>query len=203
MWDMTQPADPTARALLPSARAWVEKLTAEGAWEKILSKDVPGEVTAFVLEASKEGRSIDQIRNALGIKTSTDARWRKIMTAIRSGKRVDAVAVFHKWMERNERVGDKLSLLLDEMLENEKPVNKFLLMALSTLSTLQRNTVSIGKDLGVFVDPQEKSSGGQGTTIIVQTNVPSPDPKVIEIHNEKRIQQSKEMIEAHRPKEGS
>lgn len=167
----------------------------------MLSKDVPSEVTTFVVEAVKRGNELDQIRFALGFKSGNDLRWKKIMTAIRSSRRIDATGIFLKWMERNESWGDRLNEKLNAMIEGEQPINKTLLSALTSISQLQLATVKLGKELGVFAEPKESGGGGQGVTIVVQTNVPSPDPKVIEIHNQERMKKAQELLDLNKPKE--
>lgn len=197
---VTLPVKPTYT--LPQVREILAAIDAkEGAWANMLSKDVPAEITTFVVEAVKRGNELDQVRFALGFKSSNDNRWKKIMTAIRSSRRIDATGIFLKWMERNESWGDKLNEKLNAMIEGEAPINKTLLSALTSISQLQLATVKLGKELGVFAEPKESGGGGQGVTIVVQTNVPSPDPKVIEIHNQERMKKAQELLELNKPKE--
>lgn len=197
---MTQlPDKPTYS--LPRAKEIIAALDAkEGSWSNMLSKDVPFEVVGFVTEAAKRGNDLDQIRCALGFRSPNDVRWKKVMTAIRSSKRIDATGIFLKWMERNEIWGDRLEKMLVEMVENKSHLSKTVLAALQQIGNLQINTVKLGKELGVFADPGEKGGGGQGVTIVVTTNVPVPDQNTIEIHQEEHRQKSQALLDENRPK---
>lgn len=200
MVGVTLPAKPTVS--LPAAKEIIAALDArEGAWVNMLSKDVPAEITNFVIEAVKRGNDLDQIRYALGFRSGTDFRWKKIMTAIKASRRIDATGIFLKWMERNEMWGDRLNAKLDSIMQGDQPINKTLLSALKSISELQLSTVKLGKELGVFAEHKDQGQGGQGVTIVVQTNVPVPDAKTIEIHNEERLKKAQELLEQNKPKE--
>lgn len=176
------------------AREILNQLTPER-WSALLSKDVPPEITTYVVEQVSSGRPLDAVRRSLGILSVTDSRWRKIMTAIRAAKRIDATGLFVKWLERNERLGDKINKEVEAVMNNEKPFSKMLFQAISTLSQLQVNTVKLGKELGVFAEAQEKGGGGQGVTIVVSTNVPSPDEKTIIVHQNEQLKKNQALLD--------
>jgi hypothetical protein len=181
-----------------SAKEIFDVLTVQGKWQQIVSKDVPHEILNFVSTRIKAGKNIDQIREALGMRSPTDVRWRKIMNALRTSKRVDASAIFVKWLERNEEIGDRLNYELNAAIKEKKPLTaKAMVETIRTLSQLQLNTVKLGKELGIFVDPAEKVGQGQ-VTIVVNTNVPSPDEKTIIVHQEERMKKNQELLEMHR-----
>ena len=187
-----------ARVPLSQAKAVVQELDLGEKWTSLLSKDVPGEITRYVIEQARDGRSIDKIRESLGMRSGNDPRWKKIMAAVRAGKRVDATAVFVKWMERNERLGDRVEQMVNDILNEGRPLSKLTLEGLSMISRLQLDTIKMGKELGIFVDGSEKNQGGQGVTIVVQTNIPSPAKEVIIAHQKERESKAKQLLEQYR-----
>ncbi len=188
-----------ALAMKVRAQDAVQDLDDKNAWTDLASKDLPVVITAYVTEALKTA-SIDDVRQTLGMKSPSDPRWRKIMTAIRTGQRIDAAAIFMQWMDRNQRLAIKLDALLNEVLSGQRPFSKMTFEAINALNNLQANTVKMGKDLGVFTDPSDQKNAGQGVTIVVQTLVPSPSKDVIVEHQKKRLEEAQKAIEQNRPK---
>lgn len=173
------------------------KLDQKEAWPDLLSKDVPEPITSWVRSAI-EKHPPDEVREALGMRAPGDPRWKKIMTAIRGGTRVDAVAIFHSWLARNQDLGNRISEFLRRQLEQQQPFSKQASDAMRLLLDLQKNTVSVGKELGVFTDSRDQGGQGGGTTIIVQTHVPSPSREVIIEHQKAEQEKSRRLIEQHR-----
>jgi hypothetical protein len=182
------------------ARQEIALLDEKQAWTSLQSKDVPVAITGFVVEALKKD-TLDTVRRKLGMPSPTDPRWRKIMTAIRTGQRIDATGIFLQWMTRNEKWADAISAKMDEMIAEDRPFSKMILEGVKAISQLQMDTVKMGKELGVFVDPaDQKSAGGQGVTIVVQTNIPSPPKDVIAQHQAMQREKAAVILEANKPK---
>lgn len=174
---------------LELALAKIAEIDRADKWAEIQSKDLPGELLLYVAESLSE-RPLDTIRKDLGIASVNDIRWRKIMTAIKGGIRIDATGIFLKWLRRNEQLSDKVGKIADRMLNDNIPFSKMLLQGLDSMANLQLSTIKMGKELGVFMDAsqqqQNQGGGGQQVTIVVQTNVPLPDKATIEVHQEKQ-----------------
>lgn len=178
----------------------VTELDEGGRWADLQSKDLPMEITNYVAEALTE-RSVDEVRRSLGMKNPTDPRWKKIMTALRTGARVDSVGLFLQWMNRTNRMGEKLEKICTEILDGHRPMSNALFSGLNTLSAMQSNVVKMGKELGVFTDGTGGNQGGQGVTIVVQTNVPHPSREAIVVHQEGLKERGQQLLEKHRPGE--
>lgn len=167
-------------------------------WTGMLAKDVPSQLTNYVVEQARLGKSIDSIRESMGMTSGTDLRWKKIMAAVRQGRKIDATGVFVKWMERNERLGDQVEKMVNEMVNEQKPMSKMMLEGLRMISSLQLDTIKMGKELGIFTDGLEKGQAGQGVTIVVQTNVPMPSKEVIIEHQNAETEKQKALLEQYR-----
>lgn len=178
----------------------VARLDQAGSWQDMLSKDVPEEITSWVKNALEHG-TVDQVRGALGMRGQSDIRWRKIMTAIRGGTRIDSVAIFDRWLARNQRLADRIHEVVAKQLAEDVPFSKMAFEALRTLSSLQESTVRMGKELGVFADPKDAQSGGSGSqpvTIVVNTMVPRPSREVIVEHQRAETEKAKKLVDDHR-----
>jgi hypothetical protein len=183
---------------LDKARREVAILDERGAWVDLQSKDVPPAIVCWVGDRLKT-ETVDFVRQELGMRSPSDIRWRKIMTALRTGSRVDAAAIFYKWMDRNERLGSKVTEIVEEIFQSGRPMSKLAMEALNTLANLQLTTVKIGKELGVFVDPSDRGGQQGGVTIVVTTNVPSPTKEAIVVHQEESRRKAQDLLEKHRP----
>lgn len=162
-------------------------------WDTLKAADVPGEITNYVIACVNKGHPTHKIRKTLGFGSATDKRWVKILASLRQGLRVNSTALMSRWITRNESLAERLFKLLDDLLARMesnpgeidwKDEAKSVSMMLDTLGKMQMNTVKLGKDLGVFVDPTSEGGSGQ-ITIVVQSGVPTPSDDAIEAHHRK------------------
>ena len=178
----------------------IAELDVAGLWDEVLAKDLPGDLVTYVAERLSEV-PLDTIRRELGIRSSTDVRWRKLMTAIKGGIRIDGTGIFLKWLRRTEMLADKVGHLVDRQLAGEVGLTKMTLMSLDTMSNMQMNTIKMGKELGVFMDATQaamtQGQGNQQVTIVVQTNVPTPDLKTIVVHQEEQKRKNDKLLAAY------
>lgn len=174
------------------------------AWDDLQSKDIPPEILVYVSRALVvDGMST--VRKELGMSSPSDKRWKKIMTAIRNGIRVDGTGIFLTWLRRNEAMAESLNTRLIEMLQLKQPFSRMTCEAINTMANLQSMTIKMGKDLGIFMDAKDQAAAqgaagsGQGVTIVVQTNVPLPSKAEIQVHQEKQRAKNDELIAQYRP----
>lgn len=179
------------------------KLSEEGMWDSLKARDIPDDIIKFVLSEIDTGKDPREIRKSLGIHSQTSKEWQKISAAIKLGYRVNAPTYFHRLLGRNEKIVNKLYAVIDKVLDTdvdylmnnstEKGQSFLNIFAkdvtpmVDAMNRLQQGTVKIGRDLGVFSDPQaeSKGAGGQGgVTIVVKSHVIMKSPE--EIVREKR-----------------
>lgn len=171
----------------------VNKLSEEGAWDSMRAKDVPDEIINYVLTQIEMGYDPREVRKSLGIKSQTSKEWQKIASAIKMGYRVNTSAYFHRLLGRNEKISEKLYRILNEVLDDDvaelkkkttKKGETFLSLfvgevtpMIDAMNRLQLSTVKLGRDLGVFTNPDAQQGGGGGTTIVVKSNILIPSPE--------------------------
>lgn len=173
-----------ARAI---ATKFVEKLPDKQMWDSIKARNVPPEITNSVMEDLDSGLDAGYVRRKLGIKTSTDPRWKKILASVRQGTRIDSIGMFRRILTRNEIIASKIfENLVGKDGEGKIILSKESAMNIDAFNRLQASSVKIGKDLGVYADPNEARGGG-GVTINVITHVPMPSEKEIEAHQKQTI----------------
>lgn len=173
----------------------VKRYDEESVWDHIQAKDVPPEMADYVTDKLKEGYTYEQIRRQLGIRSSTGKAWKKIMSHIRQGFRVDGTAFLVQKANEMQNISRKLveqiNQAFDEGIEvptktgtvTIKGPSKELSMTIDAYNRLQQGFVKLGKDLGAFIDADGSRQGGSGgVTIVVKTNVPMPGVKDIEAH---------------------
>ncbi len=183
----------------------VNKMSEQGMWDSLKAKDVPEDIVHHVLSEIELGKDPRDIRKELGIKTQTSKEWQKISAAIKMGYRVSAPTFFHRLIGRNEKLSEKLYKILDEVLDTDveylknnetekgerflKIFSKDVTPMIDAMNRLQQGTVKLGKDLGVFADPQAEQKGGGGVTIVVKSNIamPSAEELVKKKLEEKKI----------------
>lgn len=170
------------------------------AWADMQSKDVPVGIVSWVQSQLVEN-GIDKVRRDLGITSANDVRWKKIMMAIKTGTRIDATALFTKWMGRHELIAEHLYQISKEMLENNRPHAFKIFGAVSMMSRLQGETVKMGKELGVFSDPNQQQAGQGGVTIVIQSNIPHPSKSEIEVHQESQKTKNATLLAKYKPKD--
>lgn len=177
----------------------VTQLEENKAWDSMQAKDVPSEITEHVIGELERGSRPSVIRQALGISRQTDKKWQKILASIRQGTRVDSVAMFRRWMHRNENLSTTLFEMLQYAAENAKAIGpedevtqegrekiirptgnigKDFATIVDSVNKLQMSTVKMGKDLGVFTDGTQGS--GSGTTIVIENKIPIPSQHEID-----------------------
>jgi hypothetical protein len=196
------------------AHAIVKRYNNEALWDSIQARDIPPEVLEYVIEAIKNGFELSQVRRQLGIISTVDKAWKKILAGIRQGVRIDSTGMYLRWHWQNENLARKMQDLLELELENmqkaargelEKPdgtkvaysgFTKELTMAVDALNRLRQGTVKLGKELGVFEQPGQSGGGGSGgVTIIVKSNVPMPSMEQIKEHQAAQQKKNKELLE--------
>jgi hypothetical protein len=186
---------------LQEARAAIEKLDLSDKWSELATKDLPVSITSYVSSALKS-MPYDEVKERLGMRATTDLRWRKIMMAIRSGFKVDSAAIFAGYFERSNRFLSSLDRHLEEVASGNRPYTKQTYEGIRLAMEIPQSVVRLGKDLGVFTDGSDQRQGGnQGVTIIVNTNVPIPSKEIIIQHQQDRERLAKELLDKHRPKE--
>jgi hypothetical protein len=175
-------------------------------WNGVKASDVPVAITGYVLERIKEKASLAQIRKELGIKDAHGRIWRKILANMGQNFRVDAPAMFARWLMQQESLSDKMQDLVEDLLDKANDADaskkyihltKELTMGIDALNRLRQGTVKLGKELGVFADPSERA-GGQGVTIVVQNSVKLPNQKDIDAKAVYQQEESARMIEESR-----
>lgn len=173
----------------------INKLSEEGAWDSFKAKDIPEEIVQHVLSELDLGKSPNQVRREMGIKSQTSKEWQKISSAIKMGYRVNAPTYFHRLVSRQEKMAEKLATIIEKVLDQDvqilkDTVNKEGVPLLRTYSKeitnmidaynrLTQGIIKNGKDLGVFAETGNEGKGG-GTTIIVKSNITlkAPEAKV-------------------------
>lgn len=192
------------KALIESNRARalerIQELDEKNAWVDLSSKEVPLPILDYV-KKSLETDSIDDVRRDLGMTHPGDLRWKKIASAMRTGHKIDAVPFFEQIFQRNQQMIALMHSRLMDQLEGKVPFNSQGMDALNVMNNMQKNTVSIGKELGIFTDPADHRGGNGGVTIVVQTMVPSPSKERIIEAQKAEIEKSKDLLELHRPDE--
>lgn len=171
-------------------------------WDDLQSKDIPPEILVYVSRALVvEGMAT--VRKNLGMESAADKRWKKIMTAIKNGIRVDGTGIFLTWLKRNETMAEKLNTRLEEQLEQKQPFSKMVCEAINTMANLQALTIKMGKDLGIFMDAKDQAaaqgSGQTPVTIQVFTHAALPSREEIEIHQKKQNEKNEAIIAQFRP----
>jgi hypothetical protein len=178
-----------------TVHAMVKRHDDEALWDAIQARDIPTEISDYVVEQLKNGFDYHQIRRQIGIRSATDKSWKKIMAGIRQGFRVDGTAfLVHKATEM-ESISKKLKEqiihafehgieVLDKNGETKmiKGPSKELSMAVDAYNRLQQGFVKLGKDLGAFIDNDGGKGGSGGVTIVVKTSVPMPSQTEIDAH---------------------
>lgn len=178
--------------------ALVKQLDEGGAWAELQSRDVPVVILDYVASRLSTDDLL-KIRKDLGILSGNDVRWKKIMQAMKSSTRTDSTAIFLKMMARNEEIASDLHEMTKDMLANARPLSKLVFSAAQTMASLQRDIVSMGRDLGVFQDQSQGQGGGGGVTIVVQSNIPHPSKETITIHQDNARKKNADMLERYRP----
>lgn len=200
------------------AAAWalVKRNDEEMLWDRLNARDVQPEIIEYVMQYMEKGFSFRQSMASLGIRHTTDPRWKKIMSAIKQGIRIDTTGMFVRWFTQNENIANKLQHQIEKVLDhiitdengNAKPesiniammkLNQNVSLAVDSLNRLRQGTVKLGKDLGIFLDPSA-GGGGNGPQIIVQNNIALPNRKTLKEHQDVQIQKTKILI--GKPNEG-
>lgn len=183
----------------------VKRYDDEAVWDSIQSRDLPAEMLDYVTERLRQGFSYDQIRRSIGIRRTTDKSWKKIMAALKQGFRIDGPAflVQKAWevQSMSDKLRDQIMKAFEDGVEvatkegvvNLKGPSKELSMAVDAYNRLQQGFVKLGKDLGAFVEQEQKGNGG--VTIVVQQNVPLPSMKDVKAHQDIEVEKNKRLLE--------
>jgi hypothetical protein len=182
------------QALAVEAKKIIVQYEEEDLWDKIEARNISAVVVEHVANSLERGIDAKRVRASLGIRVDSDKRWKKILAAIRSGIRINSTALLKKWIERNERIGDKLyDVIIERMAclgdKFDADESSAVSGMIKNLGELQLGIVKLGKDLGAFVDP---SAGGGGVTIVVNSNIKMPSQKDVDAH-QKTIEVNREL----------
>lgn len=168
----------------------------EALWDTMKAKDVDPEILEHIQIELAHGKELRTIRRELGIASQTSKQWIKISAALKAGWRVDSAGLFITMLGRQEKLASKMYKLVDEFLDTDsKAIEelkktdkkgvplldayiKYMTPMIDALGRNQKTTVEIGKALGVFQESNEAGKS-QGTTIVIQNNVPLPTPQQI------------------------
>lgn len=188
----------------------IKKHDDQALWDAIQAKDVPAEITEYVMERLEKHVDSKQIRKDLGIPRATDKAWRKIMASIRQGFRVDATTYGMQILNRNERLSAKIRELVDKAMNEGiesldkngnikmlQGLQKEILMATDALNRLDQGTVKVMKELGIIQDAGAEKSAG-GVTIVVNSNIPLATPEEVRAKQELARQKNEEALEKAR-----
>jgi hypothetical protein len=189
-------------------KQYIKRADDELLWDNMSAKDVPSDVIEYVQARLEEGCSFQMIRRQIGILRTTDKSWRKIMSALKQGVRIDGTAFLVQKAHEVQAMSDKLKAQImrafDEGIEvptkdgirTIKGPSKELSMTIDAWSRLQQGFVKLGKDMGAFQEEGGKG-GGAGVTIVVQSNVQLPSRTDVEIHRAKlkELSASAEIVE--------
>jgi len=180
----------------------VMALDEKSLWDDLQSKDIPPAILVYVSRALVTD-GMASVRKTLGMESASDKRWKKIMTAIKNGIRVDGTGIFLTWLARNEKMAQSLNERLQEMLDFKQPFSKMTCEAINTMAKLQETTIKMGKDLGIFMDAKDQAatqgSGQAPVTIVVQTHAALPTREEIEIHQKTKREKNDALIAQFRP----
>lgn len=173
-----------------SVSLMLNKMSEEGLWDSLKAKDVPDDIIQHVLAELELGKSPQMVRREMGIGSQTSKEWQKISAAIKLGYRVNTPTFFHKIFTRTERIGDKIDGFLNDFLDQDRErlkeldkdgiplldsYVKCLTPMVDSYNRLLQGQVKIGRDLGVFTDPNTEGKGTTGgVTIIVKSNIQLP-----------------------------
>lgn len=165
----------------------------EALWDTVKARDVDPQILEHVQFELETGKSFNEIRRELGIRSGSSKAWQKIMAGIKAGWRVDSAGFVVRMVGRQEKIAGKLFRLIDTFLDQDaeklkdldedgvpllESYSKAITPMIDSLNRLHQGSAKIGKDLGVFVDAPDQK-GGAPTQIIIQNNVPLPTPQQI------------------------
>jgi hypothetical protein len=191
--------------------ALIRRYDQEAVWDNIQSKDVPAEILDFVSEQLSSGFDFAQVRRQIGIPRSNDKSWKKIMSALRGGFRIDGSALLIQKAYEHETISKKLKAAIDDafsegtpMMDSDgnvvkvKGLTKELAAAIDTWGRHQQNLVKMGKDLGAFIDGPDGKQGGSGpaggVTIQIMSNVQLPSHSQVEVHQAEQRKKNAEIL---------
>lgn len=191
-------------------KAIVRQFDEQAIWDNIKSKDIPPALLDFVREKIEEGFELAQIRRQLGIPRANDKAWTKILAALKSGFRIDGTGFLIKKAAEFTKVSNLLKDQIETAFKDGVPMlikhqdgtseiqnvhgpTKELSMAIDAWNRLQQGFVKLGKDMGAFVEGENR--GGGGVTIVVQSNVQIPDQKVIDADRAQKLEKTKQQVE--------
>lgn len=193
----------------------VKRFDKESVWDAVQSRDLPPQLIDYVVERLEKGVDHAFIRKELGILRNTDKSWRKIMSALKQGVRIDGTAWLLQQARKYTAISEKLHEQIMKAFEDGVPVyneakeeyervfapTKELSMTIDAYNRLQQGFAKLGKDLGAFVETESGKPAG-GVTIVVQNNVRLPDQKEIDANREKEMAKAQTLIiEAQRAHE--
>ncbi len=187
-------------------------LDKDAAWDHVMAKDLPEELTSYVVEQLQAGVEPRVICKALGIKSVGSQQWKKIAAWLRQGMRASAEAYLTQQTTDFYRVLKKAREVLEDAFENGVPIvtqdtvgresvtsvirvkgaTKELANFLAMYSSAVQTPVNLWKSFGMI---GEKENGGQkGVTIVVNNSIPMPTVAEIKSHQEE-MQKKMEAIE--------
>lgn len=174
----------------------VKRYDKEAVWDAVQARDLNPELVEYVCDRLNKGSPPDVIRRQLGILRATDKSWRKIMSAIKQGFRIDGTAhlmlISQEYRSMSEKLKDQIMSAFEHGIEvptkegtvTVKGPSKELSMTIDAYNRLNQGFIKNAKDLGAYVEQDQKSGGNSGVTIVVQTNVPLPSAKDVQAHQE-------------------
>lgn len=186
--------------------ALIRRYDDENTWDQIQARDVPAHVIDFVHEQLENGFEYTQVRRQLGIKRSTDKAWRKIMSALKQGFRIDGQAHLQQIAYEYRAISQKVRRQIDHAFQHGTPVvdkeggvtmvkgpTRELAGMIDTYNRLNQGFIKNAKDLGAYVE-QEGKSGNSGVTIVVQSAVQLPSIKDVKAHQEKEREKNQILL---------
>lgn len=185
----------------------IRRFDDEQIWDQIQAKDIPAHVIDFVMSRLEDGADYTQVRRQLGIARSTDKSWRKIMSALKQGFRVDGQAHLQQIAFEYRSMSQKMRKQINEAFEYGVPMmdkegnvhmvqgpTKELAGMIDAYNRLNQGFIKNAKDLGAYVE-QEQGKGSSGVTIVVQSAVQLPSIKDVQAHQEKEREKNKLLLE--------
>lgn len=199
------------------ARNIVTNLQADKLWDQIHAKDVPQELVAYVRYRLIEDRvDPEQVCRSLGLESTRGVEWKKIMSALNLGYRVNAAALGVRVIEDLQEMAQGLHGLAMDAINNGTPAigndgrlitddngnyvkikgpTKEIASAVDAVGKAYERVAKIGKDLGLFRDPNNSKGGSQGVTIVVQSSVQLATAEQIRAKHE-AVKETKQALEA-------